>query len=306
MRLTRRNFIKYSSILPALSLPKPVFDIPTFPRICILADLQNAPEVPAVFDSLVQRAGLYDLVLGAGDIVDIIFPGHDDEQWTWTLAQFARLGDVPIYLTPGNHDLCRINPDGTGAGEDGPQEATATAAWVRNTQSIGNAGALRFSVATERTRFVGFNFLDWSIENQTWLDEQLTMDSRRVVVINHLPLGGEINPAWYGSNYQAKMSFFRNRAKPPFLYIGAHHHHFKPYGLDDEFGFVAPPFAPVAFGDRVEPIPNGLLPLAMPMRGWVELVDSDTMYLQLYRVDGVMIWEKPLENYQTFFPMITR
>jgi 3',5'-cyclic AMP phosphodiesterase CpdA len=248
-------------------------------RIGVLADTQMSPHIAEMFPLMAARP--VDFWVHGGDVTDVINPtgwqGSDDANWQWTIHRLAELGK-PVYCVPGNHDLVRAG----GNHEAGPANPALLAKWAQY------VGPLRFVVETDYSRFVGFNYLDWSSENQAWLEAQLDTAKRRVV-IQHYPLGG-VDPGWYDARGLDKRFFFADKGVD--LFLTGHRHAFIASRESGSTYVVCPSVFDVVAPHLPDPVPyGGLFPMSYACRGWLELVDSaEQLVIEFWRWDGLKTW----------------
>lgn len=273
--LTRRSFLL---ALAGGPIYIPLIQSQGARRIGIVADTQMSPHIVEMFPLMAARP--VEFWLHAGDVCDVIgSPANDDPFWQWTMQQHATLGQ-PVYYVPGNHDLVRA----AGNHEAGPADPALLAKWAQY------IGPLRFVKDTEFTRFIGFNYLDWTGENQAWLAAQLSTSLRKVV-IQHYPLGA-VAPVWYDYWGNEKLTFFADKGVS--LFLTGHRHSFIASQIAGVTYVVCPSVFDVVAPGLPDPVPFGLFPLSYPARGWLELIDAPgEMWLEFWRSDGMMVWSFP-------------
>jgi 3',5'-cyclic AMP phosphodiesterase CpdA len=289
--MQRRDFLK----LPLLAL-LPTMDNGPVERFAIISDTHQFPYPTSLqlMTSLKQRP--LDFVLVAGDVGEVlcgpdwIFDcagGSLESGWQWTRSQLDALGK-PWLAVPGNHDLI-----GTGASYFEPVSPEALTLWGQY------VGTLQFVRETAYCRIVGVNYLDW---DYGWMSDQLATVKRKVVV-SHIPLFG-VNPVGLRDrDTAAKLDFLL--ACGVELLICGHSHQFSVARLGNLTQVVCPPASYTLTPDTPHPVENGLFPVGIPTRGWLEVEASAAgLKVELYRFDGLKLLDG-WPGCQTWLPLLS-
>lgn len=269
--MNRRQFLQSALTLPVVN--------PTLSgngtRFAVIADLQMfKPETQQILALVAARP--VEFVIVAGDVTDLYPEQSDiDANWTWTLQQL-NTPRMPWYAVPGNHDLHRVI--------DGVVTRDSPATWNAWARYI---GPFEFVKDTAHSRIVGVNCDAWDYD---WITAQFAGWSGRRIVVSHYPLTGVIDWWLWPSAAQAaeQLAFLQSIGIDWF--ISAHRHQFIAARTGRLQHVVTPAVSYVYGPNQPDEAVNGVIPFSLPTRGWIEVIDGDSLTVELYRADGQQIW----------------